>query len=158
MGRLRVAAANRARAQKTELQLVCANTTASDPCPRLGTPFTATGQKRKDALRYGHGYCSRACSEVGRRANLPAAWQSQSKQRTANGHPPTSMFRGVFWRVRNQKWEAKVTVGRVVVFKKLFIREDEAGAAAASARGKYMTRAALPRPATVEAATRVRPW
>jgi hypothetical protein len=45
-----------------------------------------------------------------------------------------------------------------VVFKRLFASEDAAGAAAARAREKFMTRTAMHRPATVAAATRVRPW
>jgi hypothetical protein len=60
--------------------------------------------------------------------------------------------------VCNRQWEAKVTVERVVVFKRLFASEDAAGAAAARAREKFMTRTAMHRPATVAAATRVRPW
>jgi hypothetical protein len=59
-----------------ELKVVCANTTKDHPCPLGGIPFTATGPSRKGVLKRGRGYCSRACSDVGRRRNVSAAMRT----------------------------------------------------------------------------------
>jgi very-short-patch-repair endonuclease len=60
-----------------ELALVCANTTASYPCPLGGATFVVTGKRRYEALRRGYCYCSRACSDAGRSAHLSAAATSR---------------------------------------------------------------------------------
>ncbi len=60
--------------QLLELPVVCANTTTSYPCPLGGATFEVTGQQRRNALRRaGRVYCSRACSDAGRRENMSAA-------------------------------------------------------------------------------------
>jgi hypothetical protein len=79
-----------------------------------------------------------------RKANLrivPHAKQQQnlSKYKTHNGQPTASQYRGVGWLAREKRWLAKVVVGGVVVFYRLFTDEETAAAAARAARLAHMS-------------------